>query len=1090
MEHGRLQTVVTYLRRLSRPPHSPQSDRELLQAFAAEIDEVAFATLVERHAGMVLGICRRILRDHQAAEDATQATFFVLARKAGRVRWRESVAPWLASVAYRIALKARGLAPSHLESPRRELPSSAPPADQQACFNEMHSIIDDEIQRLPQRLRSPVVLCYLEGRSYEQAALALGWRASTLKGRLEKARGLLRSRLQDRGLLFGVVLPPSLLEAFLEPALVPGNLPASISRVAVLVQAGEAATSALLSPTVYALMSCPMPVVPLTKLGVVLTLILVAGAGIVGGAVFGRRDDVKEAAQSKTVQERATAQFEKPALPKQGANDRLRVDRFGDPLPEHAIGRFGTTRLRHGNAVRFLRFTPDGKTLVSQAEDGVRTWNAANAAALRFFSKEIGSSAGSEVDLSPDGKLLAAPGKSSIGLWDVDSGRPLRTIGSGSYSRVCFSPDGALLASVGGPDTSEIKLWDTVSGRLLRAWKENPGPITSLLFAGDAKTLITGNTAWRPPLGREQNHISSWDTATGKEKGRIDLAGFGPSKIVASADGKLLAALCRTNMVSHVAVWDFASGNEIWRLEPGPMPPGQPGRPMELCTLTFFPNGKLLIAGQGDDSLVTWSATQGIEKRKLDRDLALSGVLAVSQDGKTVAASPPGGAIRLIEWDTGRDRIPEIAESYHDLVGIAADCQSIVVRGRQSMSVWQPATGNERKLFERPAIFWRARLTTDLRHVQTWEERPRSVTVRAVSTWDLATGREVQRIQSAKKTDGLLYPLALSPDGKTLALLDIFSRPQPDAVVIMDMGTGKAQRTLTGNLPMALRGSFTPDGLRLVVWSPGNPCFLHVWDMALGQRLWKIEYQGADLAGGFEPVISPDGKRVLAAGLNRSLVIYDLTTGELVRSIDKLADAPHAVAFSADGRCVAWGGNAIPIVSVVELATGRERLRLPGHEGKITNLCFSDDGKILASYSGDNTALAWDLTGRVEAGPNWNKQPSFADFEACWADLGSEEASRACKAIQRFLVEPTSSVAFLETHVVPASDREATPAEKLRELRLVETVEKIGGSAGSRLLEAWAAGDSKANLTREARAALKRLNELETRDSRGVSQSK
>src|ERR1700722_9943605 len=99
MERGRLQTVVTYIRRMSRPRYEATSDRELLKAFASRGDQAAFTLLVERHAGMVLGVCQRVLRNHHEAEDAAQATFFVLARKAGQVPWHESIAPWLYSVA-------------------------------------------------------------------------------------------------------------------------------------------------------------------------------------------------------------------------------------------------------------------------------------------------------------------------------------------------------------------------------------------------------------------------------------------------------------------------------------------------------------------------------------------------------------------------------------------------------------------------------------------------------------------------------------------------------------------------------------------------------------------------------------------------------------------------------------------------------------------------------------------------------------------------------------------------------------------------------------------------------------------------------
>ena len=161
---------------------------------------------------------------------------------------------------------------------------------------------------------------------------------------------------------------------------------------------------------------------------------------------------------------------------------------------------------------------------------------------------------------------------------------------------------------------------------------------------------------------------------------------------------------------------------------------------------------------------------------------------------------------------------------------------------------------------------------------------------------------------------------------------------------------------------MGGRACFTPDGLKLVVWCPGSPSVLNVWDMILNQRLWQICYQGPGPADGIEPVISPDGRKVVVAGLNRSLLIYDLGSGELALRIEKLTDMPNVAQFSKDGRTLAWAGKESPIISIVDLATGREQRRLSGHEGRVTSLQFSADGKQLVSNSDDMTALAWDLT--------------------------------------------------------------------------------------------------------------------------------
>jgi RNA polymerase sigma factor (sigma-70 family) len=184
------------------------SDSQLLERFLARRDEAgeaAFATLVQRHGPMVLGICRRVLRDRHGAEDAFQATFLVLVHKARSIAQRERLASWLYGVALRCARKAR----SRIQRQRsREGPlvssldiakPEAPPPD-----DELMAILDEELARLPERLRAAVVLCELEGLTRSAAALRLGIPEGTLSSRLASARRLLRERLTRRGVALSV----------------------------------------------------------------------------------------------------------------------------------------------------------------------------------------------------------------------------------------------------------------------------------------------------------------------------------------------------------------------------------------------------------------------------------------------------------------------------------------------------------------------------------------------------------------------------------------------------------------------------------------------------------------------------------------------------------------------------------------------------------------------------------------------------------------------------------------------------------------------------------------------------------------------
>ncbi len=176
------------------------SEWQLLERYLERQDEVAFEALVARHGPMVLGVCRRMLVSPSDVEDAFQATFLVLVRRARQLGPRDAIGPWLHGVAVRVALRhpVRGGPPPPVRGDRRRsgrLAPARPPADL-----ELAETLDQELSRLPSKYRSPIVLCYLEGLTHEEAARALKWPIGTVKGRLARARDLLHGRLARRGL--------------------------------------------------------------------------------------------------------------------------------------------------------------------------------------------------------------------------------------------------------------------------------------------------------------------------------------------------------------------------------------------------------------------------------------------------------------------------------------------------------------------------------------------------------------------------------------------------------------------------------------------------------------------------------------------------------------------------------------------------------------------------------------------------------------------------------------------------------------------------------------------------------------------------
>jgi RNA polymerase sigma factor (sigma-70 family) len=182
------------------------TDRELLKRFAQDRDEAAFAALVQRHGALVHGVCGRVLRRTEDVEDAFQATFLVLARKAGAVGWRESIGNWLYGVARRLALKSRANSARRLAREREAAEQPHEEAMPKAAWQQLCGVLDEELGQLPRSCREPVLLCYMEGRTRDEAAHQLGWSRRTLHRRLEQGLGLLRERLARRGLAMSVAL--------------------------------------------------------------------------------------------------------------------------------------------------------------------------------------------------------------------------------------------------------------------------------------------------------------------------------------------------------------------------------------------------------------------------------------------------------------------------------------------------------------------------------------------------------------------------------------------------------------------------------------------------------------------------------------------------------------------------------------------------------------------------------------------------------------------------------------------------------------------------------------------------------------------
>jgi len=208
------------------------TDQELLERFTAHHDESAFEALVQRHGPLVLGVCQRVLGDVNAAEDAFQATFLILARKARTIRWHKTVRNWLYQVAFRTASEARVQRAKRLRHEREAGTMLLQDAGNTGEWEELRLILDEELYRLPEKFRMPLLLCYLHGKTRDDAAQELGWTEGAVKGRLERGRDILRNRLTRRGLSLATATLPMLLAQGTVSAL-PEALLDSTMRVAV-----------------------------------------------------------------------------------------------------------------------------------------------------------------------------------------------------------------------------------------------------------------------------------------------------------------------------------------------------------------------------------------------------------------------------------------------------------------------------------------------------------------------------------------------------------------------------------------------------------------------------------------------------------------------------------------------------------------------------------------------------------------------------------------------------------------------------------------------------------------------------------------
>jgi RNA polymerase sigma factor (sigma-70 family) len=996
MADAAVHAVRRYLHSLRTEP--ALSDAALLAHFGAARDSDAFAELVRRHGSMVLGVGLRLLGNRADTEDLFQNVFIALARQARAIRG-ESVAAWLHRVTVRVA--GRTLArrrPVTVSDTSIPATASDPFAD--AAWHEVRRLLDEELNCLPELLRAPLVLCYLEALTRDEAARQLGWPLRTLERRLHQARGMLHERLVRRG-----VTSAALAVAALAPKGLRAEVPDAVAQATV-----QAALAAPRMAWALGAMSAPILIGATALLGLGTAVVI----GILSAAAPSAADPPQTTDSKSTPP--ATAWAEAPDV----------------ALPEGALRRFGTLAWRHNGGISEGILSADGKTFVTVGQGSVAVWDADTGRRRHFFRSqklphffEPGTAAispdskhlvflvrhdvearlydlttGEEsrtfgqrppaqpganengidfrsIRFTPNGKELLLGDMKKVVVYDAADGKELRTF-SIPGRIIAASADGKLLA-VHGPDAiAVVAICDAATGKELRKLDGeliDPGANSWAIraaFSADGSMLAT--------LANFKPEVCVWDTATGKKKGtftrakpkendwgddeRLGAVGF-------SGDGKTL--LAGGFVASGIRRWDLGTGKElpplrghsgnIASLIPAPSPAdllyscgndstirrwdlnnGKEIPPPEGYTdqavAAYSPDGKFVVTGDVTSRLLVWSAESG----ELLHTLPLMGEfggppMTFSSDGRTFAASPRNGVVALFDTSTWRVR-EEIALPKGDQPFIFISAIAFVADGERLLV----AEGRDRLgVWDRTAkkFLWHEKEKTTALAVRPDGKAFAVATDKGVSIRDIEGGKQT-----------LLIPI----------------EPHPKSVTVFPIRVDCL--------------AFSPDGRRLAAsrWDDGD---VYVWDAESGREVWRLKGH---------PEVNHMSVRI----------------------------GHSAVAFSPDGRWLVSGHNDAT-ARLWEMATGKEVLKLTGQDAHVTGVAFGPGARSLLVTAGVEVLL-------------WGTRPkpdTKANLNALWDDLASDDAPKAYRAMSSLAARGETAVELLAGKVKPVAVVEAGVLAKL-----------------------------------------------------------
>jgi RNA polymerase sigma factor (sigma-70 family) len=627
---------------------------------------------------MVWGVCRRLL-DHHDAEDAFQATFLVLVRKASSVRG-QAVANWLYGVARQTAVRLRATA---AKRGRREtqvvnMPEPTVPEVRDA---ELQVAVDEELSRLPDHYRGVAVLCDLEGMTRKEAARQLGIPEGSVASRLARARALLAKRLARRGVVFSSGSVAALLSAESAFSSAPPSLVASTIQAAGLLAAGQAAGT--VSGKVAALTDGVVKAMFVTKIKSVLAVVLVAGLAL-GGTGLGVGLATNPAvAQAETP--RPPAEPKGGVKPSEAVAERL-VGTWAVKFENGVNEWCRVNKDRTAKVAEPQRRSPgkvevrDGAVLVVYDDDRLERWTPAGdgAAVEHWFPasnypkrKPVKGIAERTTEKPAD-----LPDQAKKPKWRMDLKGHV-----GPVMSLAYSPDGQTLAS-GGYDRF-IRLWDLKTGKESATLKGHQDVVNSVAYSPDGKTLASGSA---------DKSIKVWDVTMGKEKGTLEGHLKGVTSVAYSPDGKTLASGSGDHTIK---LWDVETGKETATLK---------GHNNVVRSVAYSPDGKTLATGSADQTIKLWDVKTAKELATIKIPGGMCHVV-FSPDGETLAAGggntigtwQAGERNALRRWDVKTGKELATLDSMWDTFSVAynPDGKTLALGGNTDVLVLDAATGKE-----------------------------------------------------------------------------------------------------------------------------------------------------------------------------------------------------------------------------------------------------------------------------------------------------------------------------------------------------------------------------------------------------------